>query len=136
MKRLVVLLALVGCAEDPIGPGWPTEPDPVVTEVPAPAVADSLWAALADCALRPPIVHLAQIRWHRVEADNFRCGPYLTRAVGCWSWPDYVYLARWVYDEPWWHTARHELLHAWLGWGHEGHADPSFAACAETVPPR
>lgn len=130
----MLVLALAGCT-DLIGPS-PGEPTPDVRDVAAPAVADSLWQSLAGCALVEPAIRLHELRWHRVEADSFTCGHYLTRAVGCWASPADIYLVRWVYDEPWWHAARHEMLHAWLGVGHANHADPSFGTCAETPRPR
>ena len=129
-----VLLAVAGC-QDIIGPASAYDPEPKVAAVAVPAVADSLWQTLVDCAGIQSVVRLHELRWHRVEADQFTCGPHRSRAVGCWDAPVDIYLAYWVFDEPWWHAARHEMLHAWLGLGQPpGHTHPAWSACAETVP--
>lgn len=120
-------IALTGCSPDLIGPP-PGEPDPVVLEVSAPAVADSLWASLDDCADTPPAISPAELRWYRVEAEVFSCVD-APNAFGCWLAPADIYMSGWVYDEREWSVARHEMLHAWLGV--PGHEHAAWESCAE-----
>lgn len=131
MRTLALpLIVLSGCG-DVIGPA---DGSLYVysTEVEAPAVADSLWQTLSECAGVIPPVRVDDLRWRRVEADYFMCGDFHLRTFGCHDRPVDIYLSRWIYDQPWWYAARHEMLHAWLGADEPPeHTHPAWTSCSE-----